>query len=446
MKLSDEQFGVLKSILSEGDDFVRLVRIAGLDPSCDFLNANLAGVDFGCADLSGYNFSGADLRGADISRANVSKLIIGEGVSPENKKEMEAQNIEFILRPYQVEAIRAIESALLHSRKVHAVMARNTGKSMVACHLMRRMYAAGQCKFLLLCNSIIQRDQLVWAVRKTIGGGARVEVARQASGGEAVLVDTIHYVAKHAASIECIYESDVVIFYDIDSSSPTFINGLMGHLQDHVAVIGFSGGEKGRGADGDEKWSASVSVFGHPIFEYSNKSAVMDGFKIVSRIEQRGFVNDNVVFLSGGEQYSLIEWACRDIIDIFMGRASAENCVIVCDDKTSAYRIYKVFEYLMSEYGRDLCELMVCTDIDMLSGSGVHDNASPRRRICVVTSKMLCYADLAGFQIAAVFARKISRFAVDALLYRRVAGMNKGDNVVFDYGSGLRSHADMFSE
>ncbi|HEY1935893.1 MAG TPA: pentapeptide repeat-containing protein [Acetobacteraceae bacterium] len=49
--------------------FVALVRVAGLDPACDFRGAVLDGVDFGTDDLGNFDFSGADLRGADMTRA-----------------------------------------------------------------------------------------------------------------------------------------------------------------------------------------------------------------------------------------------------------------------------------------------------------------------------------------------------------------------------------------
>lgn len=52
------------------DDFVALVRAAGLDPKTSFRGRVLR-IDFGDADLSGFNFSGADLSACDLSRAKL---------------------------------------------------------------------------------------------------------------------------------------------------------------------------------------------------------------------------------------------------------------------------------------------------------------------------------------------------------------------------------------
>jgi uncharacterized protein YjbI with pentapeptide repeats len=64
-------------LLSESTTLPELAIAEGLDPSEDFVNANLSGMSLIGADLSGYNFSGADLsranlRGAFLRRANLS--------------------------------------------------------------------------------------------------------------------------------------------------------------------------------------------------------------------------------------------------------------------------------------------------------------------------------------------------------------------------------------
>lgn len=51
------------------DNFVELVKISGLNPSKDFVGANLRGVDFGGSDLSEFRFRNADLRGAILHNA-----------------------------------------------------------------------------------------------------------------------------------------------------------------------------------------------------------------------------------------------------------------------------------------------------------------------------------------------------------------------------------------
>ncbi|ATX64615.1 WD40 repeat domain-containing protein [Roseinatronobacter bogoriensis] len=53
------------------DDFVAMVRAAGLDPKTSFRGKKLK-VDFGASDLSGFDFSGADLSGSDLSRAKLA--------------------------------------------------------------------------------------------------------------------------------------------------------------------------------------------------------------------------------------------------------------------------------------------------------------------------------------------------------------------------------------
>ena len=60
-----DQTDALAALLAHpSDDFMTLVRVAGLDPQVDFRHSNLRDVDFGGADLRGFDFTGADLRGA----------------------------------------------------------------------------------------------------------------------------------------------------------------------------------------------------------------------------------------------------------------------------------------------------------------------------------------------------------------------------------------------
>ncbi|MEJ6397053.1 pentapeptide repeat-containing protein [Yoonia sp. 208BN28-4] len=54
---------IVNVLNADTDNFNKLSEIAGLDPTTDFLHADLSGTDFTGADLTGYNFTGADLRG-----------------------------------------------------------------------------------------------------------------------------------------------------------------------------------------------------------------------------------------------------------------------------------------------------------------------------------------------------------------------------------------------
>ena len=58
------------------DDFVALVRAAGLDPKTSFRGKTLR-IDFGAADLSGFDFSGADLSGCSILNAKLGSARLG---------------------------------------------------------------------------------------------------------------------------------------------------------------------------------------------------------------------------------------------------------------------------------------------------------------------------------------------------------------------------------
>lgn len=70
MKLRPEEVNRISAVLqAHTESFSELVRIAGLDPACDFVGADLRGVDFRTDDLSGFDFASADLTGANLSRA-----------------------------------------------------------------------------------------------------------------------------------------------------------------------------------------------------------------------------------------------------------------------------------------------------------------------------------------------------------------------------------------
>lgn len=62
---------IQKIINAKNNDFVKLMNLANLDLTRDFINADLQGVDLHDAKLEEANFEGADLRGADLKRANL---------------------------------------------------------------------------------------------------------------------------------------------------------------------------------------------------------------------------------------------------------------------------------------------------------------------------------------------------------------------------------------
>src|SRR5713226_4220976 len=84
MMLAEQIDQKITLILQEPDtaDFVRLVEIAGLNPSTDFCFSNMSGVDFSHCDLRKYDFTGASIEGARFDGAQISgaifKNVIGD--------------------------------------------------------------------------------------------------------------------------------------------------------------------------------------------------------------------------------------------------------------------------------------------------------------------------------------------------------------------------------
>jgi uncharacterized protein YjbI with pentapeptide repeats len=69
----------LRSIISaETDDFVTLLKLAGLDPLHDLTGTDLAGTNLQGADLRGADLREADLRGADLRKADLRKADLRE--------------------------------------------------------------------------------------------------------------------------------------------------------------------------------------------------------------------------------------------------------------------------------------------------------------------------------------------------------------------------------
>lgn len=65
LNLDNEQIRLFRALLaSNSENISELTRIAGLDPSSDYVGLDLSGADFSNCDLRGYNFSHANLKGA----------------------------------------------------------------------------------------------------------------------------------------------------------------------------------------------------------------------------------------------------------------------------------------------------------------------------------------------------------------------------------------------
>lgn len=142
--LSEKQERVLTDIMkADGSNFSVLVSVAGLDPSVDFVGADLRGVDFGRSNLEGYNFSDADLSGCRFDRARLKGAIFARNrdydtVWPEPPSERRPYRAvlrataDFVLRPFQSEAVSYIVSALEFGvlRPV-VLMPLGTGRTMV---------------------------------------------------------------------------------------------------------------------------------------------------------------------------------------------------------------------------------------------------------------------------------------------------------------------------
>ena len=70
MKFRPDELDRMADVLqARTESFFQLVRIAGLDPACDLIGADLRGVNFRGDDLTGFDFARADLSFADFSRA-----------------------------------------------------------------------------------------------------------------------------------------------------------------------------------------------------------------------------------------------------------------------------------------------------------------------------------------------------------------------------------------
>ena len=70
MKFTREELARAVAVLDANDRrFINLVRVAGLDPQCDLVGADLRRVDFGADDYSGFDFAHTDLGGARLERA-----------------------------------------------------------------------------------------------------------------------------------------------------------------------------------------------------------------------------------------------------------------------------------------------------------------------------------------------------------------------------------------
>ncbi len=81
--------------LEQSNDFVGLVRAAGLDPASDFVGADLRGIDFGNADLSGFDFTGADLSGCKLQAAQRVNAIFDNTIYSSDQSASESFSLFF---------------------------------------------------------------------------------------------------------------------------------------------------------------------------------------------------------------------------------------------------------------------------------------------------------------------------------------------------------------
>jgi|HubBroStandDraft_1064217.scaffolds.fasta_scaffold00296_32 formylglycine-generating enzyme required for sulfatase activity len=76
MNFSEDELRRIAAVLrAPTHSFSELASVAGLDPACDLVGADLRGVNFRTDDLARYNFTGADLRAADFSAARLAGAI-----------------------------------------------------------------------------------------------------------------------------------------------------------------------------------------------------------------------------------------------------------------------------------------------------------------------------------------------------------------------------------
>ncbi|MBE7619745.1 hypothetical protein GL297_08895 [Komagataeibacter sp. FXV2] len=195
LNISSEVHRRLNDILAaDGADFVQLVAIAGLDPSEDFLGADLQGVDFGICDLTGYDFSGADLRQARLDRAKLDGAIFtgarSEGAiwprtSSRNEKfEPTLRYIEkYKLHDFQQAIVNAAVGAFDRGTlRPIVAMPLGTGRSIVLRALLAALDERGDLRqALILAETRVEMEQLHQSLASAFGTDAVAPISPASS-------------------------------------------------------------------------------------------------------------------------------------------------------------------------------------------------------------------------------------------------------------------------
>lgn len=178
-------------LAADGANFVELAKIAGLNPSEDFIGADLQGVDFGVCDLTGYDFSGADLRQARLDRARLEGAIFTSARSEgaiwpraSSRSEEFAPTLRYIEDYHLSDFQQAIVGAALEAfgrgtpRPIVA-MPPGTGRSIVLRALLAALDERGDLRqALILCGTRVEMDQLHQSLVSAFGTDAVAPVPR----------------------------------------------------------------------------------------------------------------------------------------------------------------------------------------------------------------------------------------------------------------------------
>lgn len=157
---------------ADGDSFVELARIAGLDPASSFRGADLRNVDFSGCDLAGYDFSGSDLRGASFLNASIKRTLLdGANVAgvwwpTATKDHKQKDRRSRALNAFQQEAVNAMTNRLENSNRAVALMPTGTGVHTVMVEIVAWTGVNNNAWSLVIVRGAAERNQMISRLRE----------------------------------------------------------------------------------------------------------------------------------------------------------------------------------------------------------------------------------------------------------------------------------------
>lgn len=238
LKISRDVHRRLNDILAaDGADFVQLVAIAGLDPSEDFIGADLQGVDFGVCDLTGYDFSGADLRQARLDRAKLDGAIFtgahSEGAiwpRTSSRSEIFEPTLRYIekykLQDFQKSIVNdAVEAFDRGTFRPIVVMPMGTGRSIVLSALLAALEERGDLQqALVLAETRREVEHLRQSLASAFGTDAVAPIPKAPSSSRPQLFQRL--IVKTFASLSLDRPSE-------EHPAPATKDGIS-----HIVIVG----------------------------------------------------------------------------------------------------------------------------------------------------------------------------------------------------------------